>query len=52
MISYYSPEKLEDFLRSLFVDDESTPEDIVVLESSVAFELSACCVYNYAGYNI
>ena len=39
MILHYGPEKLEELLESLFADDESTLEDIVVLAGMVATRL-------------
>ncbi len=53
MKSYYAPEKLENFLESLFVEDESTPEDIVVLEMpGLLKSFVQCCVYSYTSYNL
>ena len=46
--------ELERLLETLFKDDnESIPEDIIVLNSRI-FPLqifTSCCVYSYAGYN-
>lgn len=51
MILHYGPEELEELLESLFADDESTLEDIVVLGWATRFRLSPnCCVYNYTSY--
>ncbi len=45
--------ELERLLETLFEDDnESTPEDVTVLNSYILpFKiLTACCVYSYTGY--
>ncbi len=53
MLLYYGPEKLEKLLESLFIDDESTLEDVEVLEGPALFNpFYVCCTYNYAGYDV
>ncbi len=48
----YGSNELENLLESLFADDESTGDDIVVLGRPIQFELlTACCTYSYTSYS-
>ena len=44
--------KLEELLEKLFVDNESTPEDVKVWRgSSSVGTLGNCCNYSYGSYD-
>ena len=52
MLPYDGSEKLESLLESLYADEESALEDIVILVGPVPLILfeGNCCNYNYGSY--
>jgi hypothetical protein len=51
MLPYEDGKKLEKLLERLFGDDESTPEDVVVLRGPIPpIKPFACCSNSYGSY--